>query len=588
MPIEFYAKRKLQFEKHLNFLQKKLIRISLLRVITLLISLILLIFCIRSNDTMLLFFTIIPVLIFIFLIIYFKNQQILKIKTQAIIEINHKEIKGLSGDFSHFNPGTKYLNPEHEFTYDLDVFGKGSLFQYLNRTCTIEGEKKLAEKLLSSPLKNEQIKEQQLILKELAGIPEFIQDFISTGILTMDHTDDQKEISEWAKSDQLPYSIFLKIYIYLIPIINIAFIASSFFSNSYLSLLSLSVVFTFLVYSFYLKMINKYHVNISKRQEILKKYIQLNKIIIHQVFTNSRLKDLQEKSQKSIQEIRNLTRLINFLDTRLNMLVGLILNALFLFDFHIIQKLESWKKLNAELLSGFFHSTSEFDALNSMAVYCFNHPEFTWPELDGDTIEAIELGHPLIHHSKRVCSNLSITNDQKVIIITGANMAGKSTFLRTVGVNMLLAGAGLPVCANMMKFSPIKLMTGMRTTDSLAESESYFYAELKRLKKIIKALKNKEIIFVLLDEILKGTNSSDKHKGSLALIRQLIKYKGTTIIATHDLELAGTEKEFPGKIVNYSFESYIRDGELYFDYKLKNGLAKNMNASFLMEKMGII
>jgi DNA mismatch repair ATPase MutS len=587
-PYDFYHHRKLLFEKNFQALQRKLLILSVLRILTILLSISFFILAIRQNSLVLSIAAGLSFIVFIILVVRFKRLQFKKALTKALIEINKKEIEGLNGDFSHFSSGKEYLNPEHEFTYDLDIFGQGSLFQYINRTCTIEGEKKLAKIMLSSPIGAELIKQQQIVLKELSSFPEFIQDFISAGTLTEDNENDKKVISEWINSAKIRNSLFLKIYIFLVPFLNLTILASSFFSSAYLSFLSISVVITFLVYSFHIKMINKYHVRISKRQEVLKKYLQLNKIILKQNFAHTKLKSLQNNSRKSLLEIRNLTRLINFLDTRLNMLVGFILNALFLFDFHIIRKLERWKKQNSELLSGFFETTAEFDAINSMAVYCFNHREFAWPEIDKYITNAVELGHPLLHSSKRVCSDLRISSEEKVLIITGANMAGKSTFLRAVGVNMLMAGIGLPVCAKKMKFSPVKLMTGMRTTDSLAESESYFFAELKRLKRIIEALENNEAILVLLDEILKGTNSSDKHKGSLALIKQLLKYKGNTIIATHDLELGDTEKYYPGKVRNYSFESYIRDGELYFDYKLKKGLAKNMNASFLMEKMGII
>ena len=279
---------------------------------------------------------------------------------------------------------------------------------------------------------------------------------------------------------------------------------------------------------------------------------------------------------------------MNYLDTRLNIIIGVALNITFMFDHHIIRLLENWRTTNQEMLDSFFMVPAFFDSVISFSTLHFNHPAFCWPEIQDEGLEARELGHPLIPPDKRVVNDFISGPEEHIFIITGANMAGKSTFLRTMGVNMILAGAGAPVCSSSFRFEPLSVITGMRTTDSLADSESYFFAELKRLKRIVDMLTKGNKILILLDEILKGTNSTDKHAGSVALVKKFAENNCLALIATHDLTLGNLAGEFPSSVKNQHFESYIRGDELRFDYLLKQGIAKNMNASFLMQKMGII
>lgn len=229
------------------------------------------------------------------------------------------------------------------------------------------------------------------------------------------------------------------------------------------------------------------------------------------------------------------------------------------------------------------------DALCSLAAFAYNHPDYTWPIPTERpfTLCAERLGHPLIHRDRCVRNDICMEKRPCFMIITGANMAGKSTYLRTVGVNYLLACMGAPVCANRMTFYPAHMVTSLRTTDSLNDNESYFFAELKRLQEIINRLNTGEELFIILDEILKGTNSVDKQKGSLSLIKQFIHLKTNGIIATHDLQLGSLSNLYPDNIRNYRFEATIANNELTYSYRMQEGVAQNMNACFLMKKMGI-
>ncbi len=328
---------------------------------------------------------------------------------------------------------------------------------------------------------------------------------------------------------------------------------------------------------------------ITRKQETIKKYTGLCRIIAQTSFSHEALREMSASCQSSLLSLKKFDRLIHTLDTRLNLLAGTILNTLFLFDLQVISRLEHWKRANPELVRYLFDIPAEVDAGISIGTFIFNHPGFPMPTISSHQMDAEEIAHPLIHETKRVPNHFSAGKENRLFIVTGANMAGKSTFLRTLGVNMILAGMGAPVCAKRMSFRPVKILTGMRTTDSLAESESYFFAELKRLKMITERLQAGEKLMVLLDEILKGTNSTDKHKGSVALVEKMAGQENClAIIATHDLSLAEQANIFPEAVQNYCFESYIEKGELIFDYKLKRGVAKNMNAYFLMKKMGII
>jgi DNA mismatch repair ATPase MutS len=275
---------------------------------------------------------------------------------------------------------------------------------------------------------------------------------------------------------------------------------------------------------------------------------------------------------------------------RLNIVVGFVLNSLFLWDIRSIYRLWDWHQTHHEKLADWLDVIAETDALVSLANFSYNHPAYVFPNIhEGDfTFRAQELGHPLLHPDKRINNDLLVDGWSKVLIVTGANMAGKSTFLRTVGVNLVLARSGAPVCAAEMVFTPVEIYTNMRTTDSLLKDESYFFAELKRIKGVLDRLKNGERIFVILDEMLKGTNSVDKLNGSKELIRKLLELKSVSLIATHDLKLSEMEDEFPQQVFNKCFEIRIENNELVFDYKLSDGVTKTMNATFLMKKMGII
>ncbi len=585
-PRKYYKRQLETLRESEKKLKRKLSVFSLLR----LISMVLLVyFFIRGVNTAGFYYILAglaAILFFLFVRNYKNITDYLK-KTRISIQINERELDALDGKYFNFNRGAKFLNSEHEFTYDLDIFGNNSLYQYICRCCTLNGEKILASRLLESLAGDKKIKRNQKIHEELSKNPDFMQEYLSTGLMIDEKEGESSQVISWLNNQKAGLKLFPHIAAFLMAGINTTIIIISFFVPGFINYFIISALISWFLYGSYFTPISRYHNEIGRKQEIIKKYGILSQVLRGTKFTQDFLVESEKKASTAIGHIRRLEKTMDIFDSRLNLFMGVVLNTLFLLDFHVIKSLERWKKDNRHLLMEILDIHAEIDAFISGGIFRFNNPRFIYPVMisKGLTIEGA--GHPLIT-SGCVVNDFKLSGNENVIIITGANMAGKSTFLRTLGVNLILAGGGFPVFADKMEFQRKPIITGIRTTDSLAENESYFFAELKRLKRIMDRLRNGEKLYILLDEILKGTNSTDKHRGSEALLKQVVQYDSTFFITTHDLKLGELEKKFPEHIKNYHFESFIREDELEFDYKIREGIAKNMNASFLLKKMNIL
>ncbi|MGE5943897.1 MAG: MutS-related protein, partial [Flavobacteriales bacterium] len=343
--------------------------------------------------------------------------------------------------------------------------------------------------------------------------------------------------------------------------------------------------------SMYMKKINALSSNTDKVKDTFRQYALLLDLIENESFSSELLQQkqqrIQQEGKKASLIFTELSKSLDALDNRNNLISAIFGNGLFLSYIKNSYRIEQWINQHADKVADWFEVVSFFDAYNSLGTFTFNHPEFVFPEIieKGTVIKAENLGHPLLKKEKRVDSDVTINNEQ-FFIVTGANMAGKSTFLRTVSLHIVMANVGLPVCAKSSSYSPVKLITSMRTSDSLTDDSSYFFSELTRLKYIVDTIQL-EPYFIVLDEILKGTNSTDKAIGSRKFVEKLVASHATGIIATHDLSLCEIEKELD-EVKNYYFDAEIINDELYFDYKLKEGICKNMNASFLLKKMNIV
>jgi len=588
----FYSQKAEEYTIQLQSVSQKLKRFAWYRFFAfLLIFAPLFIFGIRSWIT--LFITLTAIVLFFFLIK--KNIQLEKIKrkTTVLKKLVDEELLALNHQFLHFKNGAEFLNTDHFFSYDLDLFGEGSLFQFINRTATISGQQKLAGWFIKPSLQKDEIEKKQEAIQELSQLPEWRLNFLANGKLFDETNELHNEILLWSdlelKFENAPN---IKRLLFIVPILTVISIipAALGITNLFTWLM---VLCQWLFLYFFWKRITQYFRFFGRKSELLSKYMQLLQIIEEKEFKSDLLCELQKKVTEPVSSskiFRQLKTLVEQFEYRQNLLVGFTLNSVLLWDIRCVYKLWNWHQLNHKKLAVWLDVISETDGLISLANFANNNPEFAFPEINENefTFNAENLGHPLLKKGKRVNNDFEINGWSKVMIITGANMAGKSTFLRTVGVNLILARTGAPVCAKKMIFTPIEIYTNMRTTDSLLKDESYFFAELKRIKGVLDWLQKGERIFVILDEMLKGTNSVDKLNGSKELIRKLVQFKSVSLIATHDLKLSEMETDFPQQVFNKCFEIRIENEELVFDYKLSDGVTKTMNATFLMKKMGII
>lgn len=568
-------------------------RISRIRLLTFVFTAFLIIYFAQSGHFALIFISLLSgTIIFIALVRYHSKVLSDKKYREAVLKINEDEIKALNGNFSSFDGGNVFLDPAHPFSYDLDVFGDGSLFQFLNRTVTIPGRVALSELLKMPHLQTERIISSQEAIAELLENTNWRQDFQATGIIYEEKETDKDRILEWLRLEPLFSHSLFRVFLIIVPPITLGLVLltlSGFISGMHF-LLYLTLPFGIL--GIYAGKINRRHNHVSKTAELLLKYALLIKKIEILPVKSSLLVSLKRKifdeSHSASQQLHLLSRIVMALDTRLNWLIGIILNGLLLWDIIQMRRLEKWQRQNRQNLRDWLDAIAECDALISFANFRYNNPGFCTPEVENGNfeIEAVEVGHPLIAGKARVNNPVNIKNGQ-FLIVTGANMAGKSTYLRTIGMNLILAMCGAPVCANLFRFKPVRIYTSIHTSDSLAKNESYFYSELKRLKMIIDELQSGSELFIILDEILRGTNSKDKHAGSEALLKQLIRLKTSGIIATHDVDLGRLQETFPEQIVNRCFEGGIDGDRLDFSYQLKEGISKNMNATILMREMGI-
>ncbi len=511
---------------------------------------------------------------------------------QSLVKINTDEANAISGDYSAFDAGTIFIDHTHDYSFDIDLFGQSSVYQYLNRTSTGYGAEILSDWLLNPLSLADDLKIRQETIKEIASKIEWRQEFLAEG---MNKKLDKSRIDgllKWLNDDTSVHVTYIKqIMIWLLPSISIISLGLGISGILHYSIFTFIFLFNLLIIVINLKRTNAIHNELSGRYRFLSSMGRVLSIFEKEQFKSTELIEIRALIENSaVSSLKKLSRIIQAFDSRMNLLIGFIVNGLFLWDLHCINKLNVWKIRNRNYFSEWLASLGRIDAYMSLGNYAFNNPDYSYPEISGEGIvfSADKLGHPLIDIEKRICNDFILPSKGKICIITGANMAGKSTFLRTVAVNYILAMTGAPVCATRMSFVPMTLFTSMRTTDSLSSNESYFYAELRRLKFIKSRINNGEDILFILDEILKGTNSEDKSTGSKLFLRKLIGLEGTGLVATHDTSLGILQDEFPDSIINKCIEIEIDGEEITFDYLLRDGITTKKNAVLLMKQMGML
>ncbi len=592
--LAYYTNRITEFSEEIEEQNSKLNKIFYSRILLFLLALALFIFFYKTQVLFAYSFAGITVILFLFLL----NKELkLKRKTsflKNLIKVNEIEIQLLKKDFTGINEGAEFIDKQHHFISDLDIFGRKSIFQILNRTSTYTGRIKLAQWLTYPFMDKETIVARQGAIKELSSKPEWNHEFIALGFQNKEQAKDKEVIEEWLNEKNTFSNLLLKISCVVFPILSVTSIVLFFLGKINETPFVLLFFVQLGIIGVYTKRINKIHDNLSRKFDSIEKYRQLISLIEKESFKSDLLSKLKSvfvnENTSASENIKELKSLTDKLDARMNIVVAVLLNGILLWDINVMCGIENWRKKNKDYFMKWVDAIGEFDAFISLGMYAHNNPSYAFPEVETNhfVIEAENIGHPLIQEDVLVKNNFSISHAPKVDLLTGANMAGKSTFLRTIGVNLTIAMIGAPVCASRYKFSPIHLFTSLRTNDSLQENESFFYAELKRLHLLTEQYEQGKQVFFLLDEILKGTNSKDQHAGSEALIKKILRLNGVGIVATHDVELSKLSSQFPDQVRNLCFEITIKDNKLNFDYKLSQGVCSTMNASFLMKTMGIV
>jgi DNA mismatch repair ATPase MutS len=583
----FYTEQIKKHKTALSLVKQRLFASSMIRLVVFVLAATSIYF-LFGNTQMISGIVLVTFVLFLFLVSRHTDLQYRRDKLLALIRLNETEIEVLNRSFHQLPEGNEFKDSGHFFSQDIDLFGRGSFYQYCNRTTLQQGSETLAEILTANTIDN--IPQKQEALKELSQIPEWRQNFSAIATLVKAETK-YTTIIKWIQNYRPSIPAIMKILPMIFSILSLIVWVLYFLDT---------VSGWFLVGWFFLgwgitgrflSAINKLSADTSKIQSTFQQYQKLITELEQIEFTSDLLSEKRsliiEKTDKASRILKKFSRLLNALDQRNNIIIGLLANAFMLRDLQLSYAIEDWFTSYGSKVEGWFQTIAFFDAYNSLSNFVFNHPSYSFPSITGEEtiLECEKAGHPLLDPSKSVLNDFKIGKEQ-FFIITGANMAGKSTFLRTVSLQIVMANIGLPVWASKVHYSPIKLITSMRTTDSLTDEESYFFSELKRLKFIVDEIR-KDRYFIVLDEILKGTNSSDKAKGSRKFVEKLVRSQSTGIIATHDLSLCDASNEFD-QIRNYYFDAEIIDNELHFDYKLKAGICQNMNASFLLKKMEIV
>lgn len=583
-----YQQRRDLFSAELSKQEQVINRISILRLITALA--VLLFIYLSFRDTLYQFALLASILAFAALVRTHTKLFREKVIKENLLKINTAELAAMKGDFSAQPFGTEFINTRHAYSYDLDIFGEGSLFQFINRASTFSGKQALAD-CLTTPLPSaEEIQQQQQAIAELSTKVDFRQRLQAMGMDSKETKESKQQLLEWLKQPSLFASqTFWRVLLVILPLATIGLGVAAFFLPAFKPFAILPVLVQWGITGFYFKHINVFHDYVIRKRSVLDQYSDLLKVINAETFESTKLQQLSATTHQAEAKIAHLADLVRALDARLNFMTNLVVNSLLMYDLQCVYRLEQWKEKNAHALESWLTAVSEMEMLNSFGTYAYNHPSYSFAIIQSQlSITADGMGHPLLEDGVCVVNDVAMGTPQKALIVTGANMAGKSTFLRTLGINLVLALNGAPVFAKKFACPLVGLRTGMRTADSLKDHQSYFYAELNRLHAITEELREQKPLLILLDEILKGTNSTDKQAGSIALVKQLLDFPCLAIIATHDLALGELEQQFPSQVINYHFEPTIENDELSFDYTLKRGIAEKMNATFLMKKMGII
>ncbi len=586
-----YKQNVQQYNNESQSLQQKVNNITILRFASFIASILCVYFTFKQNN----YFLIVPAvfcLVLFFILIKYNDKLIAKKnKAKLLQQINEKEVAFLQTNLSPYYNGQEFANNHHLYTNDVDVFGPHSLYAYLNRTATVMGQAQLAN-LLKNKNNEATVTANQLAINTLTNDVGFRQNVLAMAQLGNDDKQKFEKITNWCNEVEKPIPLWMRVVMIVLPIVMLILIL---LYNVTSLPLGWPITYLFiantLMFSKYGKQLFKIVGGTDKVHNTIKQYGNIIAAIERLQSNSPHIKLLQQQLQyngvQASAALAKLSTIINNIESIQNLFGAFIVNGLSFFHLHQLKAFANWKKNYASQLQQWLQVIGNVEALNSIANFKANNPTYVFPSFSANNQYSFQqLGHPLIAKQKRICNNWQL-NEQNFVILSGSNMSGKSTFLRTIGVNLILANAGAPVCATKAEIGNATLVTCMRLNDSLEENASYFFAEVKRLQQIVNANKN-EKCFVILDEILRGTNSDDKQQGTIKVLQKLMQLNATGIVATHDVEVCNWGVKQGETIQLQCFESEIANNELLFDYKLYQGICKNKSATFLLQKNGVI
>ncbi len=528
-----------------------------------------------------------------------------KDRADAAVRYHERGLLRLAGKWTEFpSTGDRFLAEaaSHAFADDLDVFGKGSLFQLLDETATRRGESTLATWLMGSLEKEpaSRTRARQAAIRELSTMLELREKLAVSGAMLGDKKPDVSGFASWAGASEGRAPGNVRAVAFVVPAVTVSLVVLGQLGYvPWWSLFFPLALGLFLTRAFRSRVDASLSVAATK-ETALGRYGEMLAKLENASFISPELSALCDRLRatgaSATQEMASLGRIVGFVDARENEFFRLFVGPALLWDVHCANALEGWRARAGKGVAEWFSALAEMEAYASLATFAFEHPDFAFPELVAEPLfEAKALAHPLLDAGKRVANDVRFEGPGTGLIVTGSNMSGKSTLLRAIGANAVLARVGAPVCAESLRIGPLMVVTSMRVRDSLSEGVSRFYAELKKLKVVLalcRAAQGRQgeggaTVLFLLDEILHGTNTRERLIGARALVRELLACGAMGAVSTHDLGLGDLEEELGGRVRNVHFEEQVTGGEMTFDYRLRPGVVTSSNALRLMQMVGL-
>lgn len=514
-------------------------------------------------------------------------------RIDAAIRYRKLALERLAGRFAELpSRGERFIDAQHPYAEDLDLFGQRSLFQLLDSTHTRSGESHLAQ-WLSSPSSLPEVRERQEAVRELAGLDDFREDLAAEGMLLSTEKPDTEPLLAWAEAKEarlFPASMAPLVWFAPISVVGLFSLARFDLipENGWIA----AAIAVAAIGLSRLPKIEPVAAAVASKERSLDGYRALFERIERESFESPRLRGLRDKlgqgELRASREIARLSAIVGFFEARRNEVFRFFIGPALLWDWHCVAALERWRARSGARIRAWLDAAGEIEALSSLASYAADRPDHAFPELvEAPTFDAKQLGHPLLPTERCIRNDVRLDGPGTALLVTGSNMSGKSTLMRAIGTNVVLAMAGAPVCATSLVVSPFELRTSMRVRDSLEDGVSHFYAELLKLKRVLTGLDEPQTLLFLLDEILHGTNSRERRIGARTVLRYLLEHGAMGAVSTHDLGLVDVGPELDARVRKVHLAEQIHDGEMSFDYRLRSGVVQSSNALRLMRLVGI-